>query len=239
MYIDSQKISDMCWGEAHQHLTTQISKENIKQLPEYSIGHRRVILVEKRDVQSSVEEIAKSSIIGFDTESKPTFKKGETSEISLIQIATNDTCYLFHKNRVKNKFSQLRPILESQTITKVGAGLKSDKSTLNEHYGINLRSFVDTARIFTALGKSRSLQTGAKQMVAVVLNQQLKKSKRSCVSNWSKLPYDHGQLKYASEDAAAPLDCYQTLLALFNTHLKELPDRLIKIIRHNLQVNTP
>jgi len=224
----------MDWDKIHQHLTTQISKTDIKVLPEYTVGKRDIVFVGSNDVDNVIKEIAKSNIIGFDTESRPTFKKDDFSGISLIQIATTDACYLFHETKVQGKFSALKPILESDDITKVGTGLKSDKSMLQQHYDIQARSLLDTANIFSTLGKHNGMDTGAKQMVAVVLNKQLRKSKKSCTSNWSKLPFRQGQIKYASEDATAPFDCYQNLLDLFRKHHDRLPNKLKEVIQYNI-----
>ncbi|NOR45609.1 MAG: hypothetical protein GQ534_08505 [Candidatus Delongbacteria bacterium] len=222
--MNKMGISNKDWKSILKKLITQIPKNQIKDLPPYCLGTKEVVIVDKNSLKPILEGLNLEKILGFDTETRPAFIKGESYPISLVQIATNKTCYLFHSKNI-GSFDCLKKVLESKTIIKIGMGLSDDVKKLKLKHSINLACTVDVDKWFKKLGKKHQL--GAKQFVANVLQLNLQKSSNASTSNWSKLPMRKGQIKYAAEDAAAPLDAFMHLIGTFSLYREYLPNWLL------------
>jgi RNA polymerase sigma factor for flagellar operon FliA len=150
-------------------------------------------------------------VLGFDTEAKPTFAKGEVSTgPHLIQLATEERVYLFPV-RPNMDYSGLQQILESRRILKVGFGLGSDLTQLRARLAIEAQGILDLSR---ALPGEKPKQTmGAKTAVARYLGRRMQKSKHITTSNWSHPRLTERQMRYAADDAQAALRVYRAALA--------------------------
>ena len=151
------------------------------------------------------------AVLGFDTEAKPTFAKGEVSTgPHLVQLATEERVYLFPV-RPQMDCSGLRQVLESRQILKVGFGLGSDLAQLRARLGIEAQHILDLSR---ALPGEKPKQTmGAKTAVARYLRRRMQKSKRTTTSNWAHPHLTERQILYAADDAQAALRVYRAALA--------------------------
>lgn len=148
-----------------------------------------------------------AAVIGFDSESKPTFRKGEESTgPHLIQLATDDHAWLF---QVVNAEAHplLREILESPTLLKVGFGLGNDRSALKRRLDIVPRNLLDLGEKLRGPGHRGTV--GAKVAVAHFFGQRFQKSKKTGTSNWAARRLDERQLRYAANDAHVALRLYQ------------------------------
>ena len=147
--------------------------------------------------------------LGFDTESKPTFRKGEESiGPHLIQLATDGRAWLFP---LMSQFDAaiLKPLLESPYILKVGFGLKDDVKRLAAKFDIHSQGVVDMS---VALRGIQRQDFGAKTAVAYFFGQKLQKSKRISTTNWANFRYSTAQILYAANDAQVPLLVYREWL---------------------------
>ena len=121
--------------------------------------------------------------IGFDSESKPTFLKGEVSTgPHLVQLATDDHAYLFPISRFRGA-GALKSILESAAVLKVGLGLGNDRSALKSVLGIEARQLLDLGEVLRGPGHRGTV--GAKVAVAHFFGARLQKSKKTGTSNWA------------------------------------------------------
>lgn len=154
-------------------------------------------------------EIRAAGVVGFDTEAKPTFAKGEASEgPHIVQFATQDKAYIFQLHRPEGR-PFLIEILESEDILKVGFGLKSDHGQIRNKLGVLPAAVLDLNELFRKEGYGGS--TGVRAGVAIALNRKFIKSKKITTSNWSSPRLSPKQLLYAANDAYAAL---RVLLAL-------------------------
>lgn len=177
------------------------------ELPPYpGLSLDKVVLVETADqAREAVAVLAGQDAVGFDTESKPTFRKGEASTgPHLLQLAVADRAWLFS---LADGFDPawVAALLADETVAKVGFGLRSDVARLDEKFGLRLAGVVDLS---VALGGRRKT-FGAKSAVAHFLGRSLRKSKRISTTNWSRLPYTPAQMLYAANDAQAALAVYR------------------------------
>ncbi|MEN8274792.1 3'-5' exonuclease [Acinetobacter seifertii] len=180
-----------------------LDKASIQQLPPFkNLNHQNIVVIENIEQCKTIAEELKAAIfLGFDSESKPTFRVGEVSTgPHLIQLATEHKAYLFHVNSSTLKF--LQPILSNLQQIKVGFGLKNDKHIFHKK-GIELESCVDLAKGFSHLGFTQ--QMGVQKAVALLFGQYLSKSKKVGTSNWAQKPLTPQQISYASADAYAAL----------------------------------
>lgn len=180
-----------------------LDKASIQQLPPFkNLNHQNIVVIENIEQCKTIEEELKAAIfLGFDSESKPTFRVGEVSTgPHLIQLATEHKAYLFHVNSSTLKF--LQPILSNQKQLKVGFGLKNDKCIFHKK-GIELESCIDLAKGFSHFGFTQ--QMGVQKAVALLFGQYLSKSKKVGTSNWAQKPLTPQQISYAAADAYAAL----------------------------------
>jgi ribonuclease D len=183
------------------------------ELPLYQgVALADVVLVESPAAAAEAcRVLLAEAVLGFDTEAKPTFAKGEVSTgPHLIQLAAEEGVYLFPV-RPQMDYSGLRQILESPRILKVGFGLGSDLAQLRSRLGIEAQGILDLSR---ALPGEKPKQTmGAKTAVARYLGRRMQKSKHITTSNWAHPRLSERQMLYAANDAQAALRVYHAALA--------------------------
>lgn len=159
--------------------------------------------------RQAVEEILCHSKIGFDTESKPTFKVGEISSgPHLIQFATPQKAYLFQVG-TPGAVEAARQVLEAEQVLKIGFGLASDRSRLRTRLGIELRHSLDLGSTLRYQGKKG--QVGLRGAVAAVLGVGISKSRSVSTSNWANNNLSCAQQRYAANDAYAALMVFLAL----------------------------
>ncbi|MEA3289447.1 MAG: 3'-5' exonuclease [Campylobacterota bacterium] len=191
-------------------------------LQAYTIGNRTIEIINTSEqLEVAMNTIESTPFIGFDTEQKPTFKKGQTSKgVSLIQLATNSKCYLIQNKQIKN-LKPLIALLENDNIIKVGTGLKGDNEALYKQFNLKLRSTIDLENIFKKLSSKN--QIGAKKAALIILQKNLQKSKNNSRSNWENKTLTQGQIKYASEDATVVYDVMDKILEQYPFTMNIMP----------------
>ncbi len=185
-----------------------ISNDIINELePLLFDGKIYLLNIDDPDIDKHIEEIKQAERIGFDTESRPAFIKGQTYPISLIQIATTDKVYLFRVKK-SNIHTGLIDILNSTTILKIGLGLTTDIKKLKElSRKIEPKNFSD----LSIMAKSKGLKkSNARSLVARFLNKKLLKS--SQITNWAKKTLTDKQIQYAAVDAWSMIPLYLELI---------------------------
>ncbi|RZL92837.1 MAG: 3'-5' exonuclease domain-containing protein 2 [Variovorax sp.] len=150
-----------------------------------------------------------SGVVGFDTESKPTFAKFEVSGgPHVLQFATLDAAWLFQLHRTE-LHGVLAALLASAELTKVGFGLSSDRSLIRQRFGIEPQGIFDVDTEFRRRGYRKSI--GVKTAVALVFNRRFVKSRKATTSNWANKQLSDSQLRYAANDAYAAIRVYDAL----------------------------
>ena len=182
---------------------------NAAELPAYEgIALSSVTLVVSEKLASeALDALMASDAIGFDSESKPTFLKGEVSTgPHLVQLSTEARAYLFPVSRVHGT-EALKAILESAKVLKVGFGLGNDKNALKLRLGITLNNVLDLGEVLRGDGHRGTV--GAKVAVAHFFGQKLAKSKKIGTSNWALPNLSERQILYAANDAHVALKLYR------------------------------
>lgn len=162
-----------------------------------------------RQASLAFDELMGASIVGFDTESKPTFQKGEKSEgPHVLQFATTEKAFIF-QSHVEESHPAIIELLVSTELTKIGFDLRGDLHQISNRFGICPGSIMDLGRSFKQLGYRNTI--GAKSAVAMLFNRQFLKSKSVTTSNWAARELSERQLLYAANDAYAAIHVYHAL----------------------------
>lgn len=184
-------------------------------LPPYQgIALANVRLVQsEQDIALALGALLAADALGFDTESKPTFQKGETSTgPHLIQLSTDDVAYLFQVGAqpAPALLAALKQVLESAHTTKVGFGLSDDVKRLRIKLGIESAQVLDLS---VALRGGQRNDLGAKTAVAKFFGLRLQKSKKISTTNWASARLSERQILYAADDAQVALRVYRHWIA--------------------------
>lgn len=182
----------------------RLNKEDVRELPLFLGLDRSSISIVDDEVslQGAINALSGVDRLGFDTESKPTFIKGEVSQgPHLIQFSTLEYAYLI-PTHFKPGLDFAIQILASKKIEKVGFGLKDDKALFRKKYNIELENTFDLAKHLIPISQQKQ-QVGAKAAVAMILGARLSKSAQQ--SNWSNKQLTDQQIKYAANDAFSAL----------------------------------
>lgn len=160
--------------------------------------------------------------IGFDTESKPTFLKGEVSTgPHLVQLATDTHAWLFPTSLAQGVVA-LKAVLESPQVKKIGFGLGNDRSALRTRLGIELNDLLDLGEVLRGPGHRGTV--GAKMAVAHFFGQRLQKSKKTGTSNWATPRLSERQILYAANDAHVAIRIFREWSKAQTKAAAESPD---------------
>jgi ribonuclease D len=171
----------------------------------------------REEFASAAAEIKAAGIVGFDTESKPTFVTGDVSEgPHVVQFALHDKAYLFQLHR-EDWMPFLIELLQSEQLIKVGFDLKSDSRHIYAKLGVHLGGVVDLNTVFSMDGYHKHM--GARAAVGLVFKQRFAKSRHVTTSNWSQHQLTPQQMLYAANDAYAALKVLEAL----NLRREDLP----------------
>ena len=163
----------------------------------------------KEEFAAAVAAIKTAGIVGFDTESKPTFVTGDVSEgPHVVQFALHDKAYLFQVHRAEG-MPFLIELLHSNEVIKVGFGLKSDSGHIFKKLGVKFGGVVDLNAVFSMKGYRKEM--GARAAVGLVFKRRFAKSKRITTTDWSQPRLTHQQMVYAANDAYAALKVLEAL----------------------------
>lgn len=183
----------------------KISKEKINELPlEYFQGKIELIATRK-EAGCVIPLLESKEILGFDTESKPSFVKGESNPIAMIQLSTEDRAFLFRVNRIGMP-DGLRKILEDRRITKIVHGAQQEIKNLYEQHQVEGVGFIDLHSIARSLLCSPQSVRG---LTAIFLG--IRISKTAQVSNWENQRLTRKQILYAATDAWACRQVYMEI----------------------------
>ncbi|MDF1570242.1 MAG: 3'-5' exonuclease domain-containing protein 2 [Bacteroidales bacterium] len=190
----------------------EITKEEINTLDVRQFEGDIRVVDDAASFRDAMDELRKYKVLGFDTETKPAFKKGVNHRIALVQVSNSHVAWLFRVNKIGMP-AELRHFLEDEGTLKVGAGLLDDMRRLRQIMKFSPGGFLDLQKYVEAFSiESKSL----KKMVAIVLGYKISKSQQ--MSNWEADELTPQQQKYAATDAWACLEIYNKLRNALNEY---------------------
>ncbi|MBQ5644081.1 MAG: 3'-5' exonuclease domain-containing protein 2 [Bacteroidaceae bacterium] len=187
------------------HFDARIEKSEISTMPTAVFEGRIITIDTATDVDKAVKALSQERVVGIDTETRPSFRKGVQHNVSLIQLSTPDTCFLIRLNRTGMPDS-LISFLENEQIAKIGLSLHDDYQALNKRRKFKSGGFVDLQKVVGNFGiEEMSLQ----KIFAIIFRQRISKSQQ--LSNWENDVLTDKQKQYAATDAWACLKIYNML----------------------------
>ncbi len=185
-----------------------ISKEELAQLPPVLYEGEIEVIDRMEQLDEACNFLLGQKVVGIDTESRPSFKKGVVNRVALLQLSTPERCFLFRLCRIRFDKAIMK-ILESNSILKVGLSLQDDFRELSKLRRFVPRGYVDLQSVVGSYGiEERSLA----KIAAIVLGRRVSKAQR--LSNWEAVQLTPAQLRYAATDAWVCTEIYDRLKAL-------------------------
>lgn len=183
-----------------------ISKEEVNQLPVVAFEGEIILVETEKQVKQAFKILKKQKVVGLDTETRPSFTKGKMYKVALVQIATEEQCFLFRINKIDFHDSLVK-FLNKKTIKKIGLDLNNDFKGLSKlEEDFEPKNIVDIQKITENYGiLDKSLQ----KIFAIVFKQKISKNQQ--LSNWENDVLTEKQQIYAATDAWAALMIYNTL----------------------------
>lgn len=182
-----------------------ITKEQVAELSQETFSGSIHVIDKIEQVPEAVSFLSSQEALGFDTETKPAFKRGQVNKVALMQLATKDECFLFRLNRIGYP-DELEGIIINPSIKKIGLSLRDDFAAIRKRSGLKPHNFIDLQSYVDKFGiEVNSLQ----KIYAVLFAKKISKSKR--VSNWEADTLSPAQKSYAAIDAWACLRIYDYL----------------------------
>jgi ribonuclease D len=186
-----------------------ITKEELALLPKENFTGNITIIDSLQGLDSAIELLEQEEVIGFDTETKPCFTKGNGGNmVALMQLSTQTECFLFRLNKIGTLPNPLARLMANPNIKKIGISLKDDFHALNRRKRSNFKpsAFVDLQSVIANYGiEEMSLQ----KIYAIVFGKRISKSQQ--LSNWEAETLSEAQKEYAALDAWACLQIFKEL----------------------------
>lgn len=197
-------------------LYNKIDKKLIPDLPRVLFEGRIFVIQTEQEADKAVGYLKGFPVLGIDTETRPAFKKGQFNKVALLQISTDDTCFLFRLNRIGLPAS-LVSLLQDGNSIKVGLSLKDDIASLHKRGNFEPHTFVELQTYVRDFGiEDMSLQ----KLYANLFGQKISKGQQ--LTNWEADVLTENQKRYAATDAWACVKIYRELELLRITKDYEL-----------------
>jgi len=191
-------------------------KQRIPDLPRVLFEGRIVVILTESEAQKAVDYLLSQPILGVDTETRPSFKKGRANKVALLQVASHEVCFLFRLNQLGIS-PAVKRLLEDKKVPKIGLSWHDDLNMLHKSGDFETGRFVDLQDHVREIGvEDLSLQ----KLYANFFGQKI--SKRERLTNWEADVLNDKQKQYAATDAWACIMLYEELMRLEQTGDYEL-----------------
>lgn len=186
-----------------KQIDAKFDKTKIAKLPRVTFDGRTIVVLSQHEAEQAVNFLLAQPILGIDTETRPSFKKGVSHKVALLQVATKDICFLFRLNYIGMSPSIVR-LLEDTNVLKVGLSLRDDLLSLHKLGSFEPGWFVDIQDCMKKMGvEDMSLQ----KLYANFFGKRISKGQQ--LSNWEADVLSDKQKTYAATDAWACIHLYE------------------------------
>ena len=177
------------------NLSAPITNEAIQKLPLHSFEGAIHVIDSQQECEDALSILYKNGVIGFDTETKPTFQKGQYHPTAIIQMSTEDEAFLFRLLKIPNPMPLFR-LMEDPAVTKLGISIMDDLKDLNKVRPFTPQSFIDLNHTAREIGIQHM---GVRKLAAICLGYRISKGQQT--SNWENEELSEAQRRYAATDA--------------------------------------
>lgn len=183
-----------------------ISKEQVAELPQEIFDGKIVVVDNENKIKKAVDYLIQQPELGFDTETKPAFKRGQVHKVALLQLSTENVSYLFRLNKIGYP-DALDDIICNPDIKKIGLSLRDDFAAIRKRSDKKPQNFIDLQSFVDDYGID---DNGLQRIYAILFGKKISKNQR--LSNWEAESLTDPQKKYAAMDAWACLRIYKHLI---------------------------
>lgn len=188
-----------------------ISKEELREMPKVAFPGRIFVIQTEAEAKKAVEYLSSQPVLGIDSETRPSFTKGQIHKVALLQIASSECCFLFRLNHTGLTPPLIR-LLENPSVKKVGLSLRDDFMMLHKRASFKQQACVELQEYVHTFGiEDKSLQ----KIYAILFNEKISKAQR--LSNWEVDVLSDAQKLYAATDAWSCLQIYNLIEKLQQT----------------------
>ena len=184
----------------------KINKDIVRELPVAQTNCEIEVIDSANEVATAVDCLMQEEVVGFDTETKPSFTHGKSNKIALMQISTAKKCFLFRLQMI-GKSEALKNFLENEKIKKIGLALHGDLRNLRVWDKFTPKNFIDLQKIVIQYGIE---ELGLQRIYAIIFGKKISKSQQ--LSNWEAKILNQAQQIYAATDAWACREIYLKLI---------------------------
>ncbi|MDE6256551.1 MAG: 3'-5' exonuclease domain-containing protein 2 [Muribaculaceae bacterium] len=184
-----------------------ITKQELSALPMVTYAGSIFLIDSEEKASEAAEILRQEKILGFDTETKPSFKRGHTNNVALLQLSTHDSTFLFRLNHIGLPDS-VKAILENEEILKIGVSIHDDFHNLRKLYDIRPTGFIDLQSFVKDYGIA---DNSLARIYAILFGMRISKGQR--LSNWEAEELTAHQQAYAALDALACIEIYDYLVS--------------------------
>lgn len=203
--VNLLKIFRRMTDKEYSKAIVTIGKEELSTLPP-AVFPGKIVVVNKVDqVAEAIKDLKQASVIGFDTETRPSFKKGQSYNVSLVQLATPDTTYLFRTNMIGFPESLIK-IFEDPAILKVGLSIHDDFHNLHRVIEFDPQGFID---LQSYVKDYKIADNSLSRVYGILFGKRISKGQR--LTNWEASVLTETQREYAALDAYACIEIYEYL----------------------------
>lgn len=196
-----------------QTIYKKYDKSKMSALPRTLFNGKIVVVNGQQDADKAANYLQQQSRVGIDTETRPSFQRGQMHSVALLQVSTDDLCFLFRLNQIGLPQCVVN-LLENEAVCKVGLSLNDDFSMLRHRFKkLSPKNVIDLQKVAPKLGiDDMSLQ----KLYANLLGGYI--SKRQQLTNWEADSLTDAQQQYAATDAWACLRLYDQMKRLIESH---------------------
>ncbi len=200
-------------------LYNKIDKKQINQLPIETFEGNIIVISSDSEVRKAIDFLKKQKVIGIDTETRPSFKKGHVNKVAILQLATENKAFIFQL-KFTGFSDEIIDLLQNDKVCKVGLSLSDDIHQLKQRKDFSMVNYVELQKLSKDIGiEDMSLQ----KIYANLFHKKISKSKQ--LSNWNADILDEGQKKYAALDAVACTRIFDKIC-----ELKSKGDFIIEVV---------
>lgn len=199
-----------------KQIYNNFDKNKISSLPRAVFEGKIIVVISATEATKAIDYLLSQPILGIDTETRPSFKRGVNHKVSLLQVSSNDICFLFRINHIGMTPDLIR-LLEDKKVKKIGISLHDDMMMLRKLVDFIPGNFIDLQNCAVKLGiKDLSLQ----KLYANLFGKKISKGQR--LTNWEADILTDNQKLYAATDAWACIKLYEEIIRLEQTGDYEL-----------------
>jgi ribonuclease D len=187
-----------------------ITKEQLRELPLFQFKGKAHIISTPLELRAQIGKLSDQEVLGFDTETKPSFKKGKINKVALLQIATASEAFIFRLHHLGLQ-DELMGLLTNPSIIKVGAAIRDDIKHLQRIRLFEPDGFLELQDYVKKFGIENS---GLSSLAGIIMNSRISKSQQ--LSNWETDTLSEAQVLYAATDAWACREIYMKLRGMLN-----------------------